>query len=85
MPCVNSTRRRWEFTLSRHGKVAGKCVRVVAPDGTTVTTTNYGPNASEEPLVAVLITFRKFRHDSTSYPMEIVKGSSSYPKAASMS
>jgi hypothetical protein len=46
-----------EFTQSRRGTVSGKSVRTVSPDGKTmtVTTTNYGPNASKEPVVAIFI------------------------------
>jgi hypothetical protein len=46
-----------EFTQSREGVVTGKSVRVVSPDGKTmtVTTTQYGPNASKEPTVSVFV------------------------------
>jgi hypothetical protein len=46
-----------EFTQSREGTVIGKSVRVVSPDGKvmTVTTTQFGPNASKEPVVGVFV------------------------------
>jgi hypothetical protein len=44
-----------ELTNSREGTVTGRSVRVVSPDGKTLTVTNtqLGPNASKEPQVLV--------------------------------
>jgi hypothetical protein len=46
-----------EFSGSREGTATGKSVRVVSPDGKTmtVTNTNLGPNASKEPFVTVWV------------------------------
>ena len=46
-----------EFTNSREGTATGKSIRVVSPDGKTLTVTNtqLGPNASKEPQVSVYL------------------------------